>query len=374
MNILYVLNSGKPGGMEQHVLDLVEGMVGEGHSVWVWCGPGDFASKFEQAGASVKVKSIKLDLDAFYVLSLARFMRSNKIDLVHSHELKAVVNSMLAAFLSDVPLRVSHTHTPISEWQISSWKKRLNILVYRFIVNHFSGVEVALTESRQRVKASEGISEKKLRVIPNGIDVSRFTLSDEQKTKYRQDVLSRYGFPGDTYLFGNISRTTEEKGHEVLIEAYEVFKQLVRARGLEDRSKLLIAGGGSLEDSLRDRISDLGLSGDVVITGRFDSLDLVKFYGSFDSFVFPSLAEGFGIVLIEAMASALPIVCSDLEVFQEVGGSTVRYFETAWPRRCWIYILGKISMRVLAKLPVGASQSFIPKKLLFLSTAICIWI
>lgn len=331
MNILYVLNSGDPGGMERHVLDLVEGVCSEGHRVWVWCGPGEFASRFEEAGAEVKVKSVKFDLDAFYILGLARFMRREKIDLVHAHELKAAVNAVLAGFLARVRNRITHTHTPISEWQVSSVKKRINILVYSWMVNRFSTLEIALTESRERVKIAEGISDSKLRVIPNGTDIEAFTLSDEERNSYRKEILDRHGLAGDTYLFGNLSRITEEKGHSVLINAFEIFKQLVKTREYKDTSKLFIAGGGALEEEIRSQATELGLASDVIITGRFESEDLPKFYAAFDSFVFPSLAEGFGLVLIEAMASSLPVICSDLEVLQEVGGSTVRFFETANP-------------------------------------------
>ncbi len=331
MNILYTLNSGNPGGMEQHVLDLVRGMIGAGHNVFVWCAPGSFAEEYRKAGAKVSEESIKLDICPQYILKLAHFMSQNQIDLVHSHELKAVVNSLLAAVFAGVKIRVTHTHTPISEWQVPSWKKELNMRIYSFLVNRLSTVEIALTESRQRVKESEGISPDKLAIIPNGVNFVSTALADSEVRAYRKEICERYGISENAYIFGFISRISREKGHEVLIHAYKQFKDFLAAKGAEDNSFLFLGGGGDLEPETKQLIKDLDLDDTAVITGRFASEDHQKFYATLDCFVFPSLAEGFGIVLLEAMAHLLPVICSDLEVLQEVGGATVRYFEAGNP-------------------------------------------
>jgi glycosyltransferase involved in cell wall biosynthesis len=329
MKILYTLNSGDPGGMEQHTLDLVKGMTGLGHEVFVWCLEGEIVEWFRQAGAQVSEEPIQLDIDPLYIVSLVKFLRKNKIDVVHSHELKAGVNSLIAGYLAGTKVRVSHTHTPISEWQVSSISKKINIWVYTFIVNLLADKEIALTESRRNTKINEGIREHKLEVISNGLDTSKLEVTREEKEAYRNEILQRYNIPSGAFIIGNLSRLTEEKGHSVLIDAFGKFLE----HQLSDKEKvyLLIAGGGRLQEETEERIEKLGLKNRVVITGVFASEDLVRFYSSFDMFVFPSLAEGFGFVLIEAMYSRLPIICSDLEVLSEVGGSTVMFFERGNP-------------------------------------------
>jgi len=328
MNILYVLNSGNPGGMEQHVLDLVRGMIDLGNTVYVWCPQGDFMPQFEEAGALVSLKKIGFDVDPKYIVELSRFIKSKNIDLVHSHELKAGVNAMISGKIAGVPV-VTHTHTPILEWQIPLVKKRLNTFLYSFFVNHFSAVEIALTESRKRAKIMEGIREFKLKIIPNAVKIDDINLSQETRIKRREEILKKYNIPLDSYVFGFISRISVEKGHKTLVEAYKKVKETLSSRGIVDKTFLFIGGGGDLEAVISSQIADLGLEQCTLITGRFSAEDKPKFYSSLDSFIFPTLAEGFGIVLIEAMANSLPVICSDLEVLQEVGGSAVRYFETA---------------------------------------------
>ena len=315
--------------MEQHTLDLVKGMKANGHEVYVWCLEGVITEWFEEAGAKVFIEPVQLDFDPLYIFSLARFIKKEKIDVVHAHELKAGVNSLLGASLARAKVRISHTHTPISTWQIRPLAKKINTLVYSFVVNLLASREIALTESRKTVKIKEGIRENKLQVVPNGLDTEKFNISGDLKREYRREILQRYGLSEDSYVIGNLSRLTEEKGHSILIDAFQKFLEYQVLD--KEKVRLLIAGGGKLEEEVRGQVSLFGLQDLVVVTGKFPAEDLVKFYSAFDMFVFPSLAEGFGIVLIEAMYSGLPIICSDLDVLKEVGGSTVMYFESGNP-------------------------------------------
>lgn len=325
MNILYTLNSGNPGGMEQHVLDLVIGMKAKNHNVFVWCNNGQIEEWYKKAGASVFINNVGFDIDPVYILKLVKFIKKNNIDILHSHELKAVGNSLLAGFFSGVNANISHIHTPFTEWSISNFKKRVYTFFYSIAVFLFADCEIALTDSRKQIKIKEGIPKDKLVVIPNALDFSKFESVQLKKEIYREEIRARYNI-GNKFVFGNVSRTTEEKNHKLLIESFA--KLLNTSQISKDTLFLLIAGGGKLENELNTLIGDLGIASNVKITGRFEAADLVKFYSTFDAFVFPSLAEGFGLVLIEAMYSKLPILSSDLEVLKEVGADAVyKYFD-----------------------------------------------
>jgi len=324
MKILYVLNSSKFGGMEVHVLDLVKGMVKKGHEVFVWCPQGDMSDLYQKNGAVVSNEFISKDFDFKYIAKLKKYVEDNNIDIVHAHELKAVVNSLLACRNTKVKAVVTHTHTPISEWQINSIKKFLNVKLYSYVVNKLSSAEIALTESKKKVKIKEGINEKILEVIPNGIDTSTFNIPSLHRFEFEKEIKRRHGIPEDAFVFGNLGRITQEKGHEVLVRAFSEFlnSQLFR----KEKMYLLIVGGGALEDKIKNLVKELELDKNVVITGRFDDEDKIKYFSTFDVFVFPTLAEGFGIVLIEAMSMGLPVICSNLEVLKEVGEDYVKFF------------------------------------------------
>lgn len=307
--------------MEQHVLDLCVGMVARGHNVHVWCPEGPMVPRYSSSGAKVTVTKLKLECDLKYIFNLVKFLRANRIDVLHAHEIKAVANSMFAGFIAGTRVRISHTHTPISEWQISDIKKWVNMLIQFFVVSWFSTKEIALTQSRRQAKRKEGLSAKKLEIIPNGIDVEYFAFTANEKANFRAEIFSRYGLPEDSFVFGTVGRLSAEKGHDLLVKA--IHPILLS----DQKSYLLLAGGGPLENEVRAQLTNYGLEKQIIITGRFSNEDHKKFFCAIDCFIHPSLAEGFGITLVEAMAARIPVIASDLDVFKEVGGDTVTYFQ-----------------------------------------------
>ncbi len=329
MKILYTHNSSKQGGMEQHVLDLVKGMIGVGNEVFVWCPVGKPADIYEGAGAKVFRKSIESDFDRSYIDDLTVFLKETQIEIIHAHELKAAANALVAARNAHTSVRITHVHTPISEWKISPTKRKVDTLFYSFIVNHFSDAEIALTESKKKIKIREGINKDKIVVIPNGLDITKLTVSQITKTDYEEETRKKYGINKNAFVFGNVGRISREKGHDVLLTAYKKFLSTDMYHSKD--FVLFIAGGGELENEIRQLAVTKGVDDKVIFTGEFPAEDLVKIYSAFDFFVFPTLAEGFGLVLIEAMYMGLPVICSDLEVLKEVAGDTVTYFNTGDP-------------------------------------------
>jgi len=232
---------------------------------------------------------------------------------------------LLAGFLAGVKVRISHTHTPISEWRINKIKNFFTVLGYGFFINLFSTFEIALTESRRKIKIKEGINKKKLTVIPNGLDTSKFILSSVQRYENEKEIKNRYKIPEQAFVFGNIGRISAEKGHEVLVRAFAKFLETHIFR--KENFFLMLVGGGVLEEKIKLMVEELGIEKNVVITGRFDDVDKIKYLSTFDVFVFPTLAEGFGIVLMESLVMGIPTICSDLEVLKEVGGDFVDFFK-----------------------------------------------
>src|SRR3989339_281181 len=100
MRILYLVNSGQPGGVEQYILDLVKGLGSGDNKVFTWCAQGPIVRWYKDAGAAVSVKKINFDIDPFYIIDLVTFLKTNKIDVVHANELKVGINAMIATKLA----------------------------------------------------------------------------------------------------------------------------------------------------------------------------------------------------------------------------------------------------------------------------------
>lgn len=135
-------------------------------------------------------------------------------------------------------------------------------------------------------------------VFNNAIDSRKFIYSEKQRKKMRNEL----GIKDSTFVIGNVARFHLQKNHTFLID---IFKEILDKN---PDSCLVLVGDGELRSEIEDKVSKLGITEHVVFTGvRTDINNLMQ---AFDYFLFPSLYEGLGIVLIEAQASGLPCMTS----------------------------------------------------------------
>lgn len=159
-----------------------------------------------------------------------------------------------------------------------------NIADYNFACSYESGV-------------SQFGKNSKFTVIKNGIDTPRFLFD----SKTRQKVRDELGI-ADSFVVGNVARFEQQKNHSFLMDIfYEVQK-------VKPEAKLMLVGGGTLEEDTRTKAEKLGIAEKVIFMGvRSDVADLMQ---AMDVFVLPSHFEGLGIVNIEAQAAGLPCFVS----------------------------------------------------------------
>ena len=170
MRILITLNSSNFGGIEKTVLDLVIGLSKD-HEVFCVCPTGDYFDEYKKNAKVFSYKKLtKIDLN--YIFYLKRILQKEKIDVLHANDPRIIFNSLIAGFLAVTKVKISHTHTPISSWQIPDFSKKINIFMNRLIVNLFADYEICLNETIRKQKEAEGIDAEKLFVIPNCLDTT----------------------------------------------------------------------------------------------------------------------------------------------------------------------------------------------------------
>lgn len=135
-------------------------------------------------------------------------------------------------------------------------------------------------------------------IINNGIDTEKYRFSEELRREKRNEL----GITPETILVSNVGRLVEGKNHRRLIDIFALFHQA------NEDSKLMITGAGELEDVLKKKVKDKGLENNITFTG--ERSDIPALLAASDIFLFPSLSEGLGIVLVEAQAEGLPCVLS----------------------------------------------------------------
>jgi phosphatidylinositol alpha-mannosyltransferase len=301
-----------PGGVQNHIIDLAEALIGLGHQVSVLA-PADEDADLPPfvvpAGRAVPLPyNGSVARIAFGPVSTARVRRwlsRGKFDVLHVHEPMTLSLSLLAVLSARGPV-VATFHTAITRSRALSAAQGLLQLVSEKITARIAVSELA--RKTQVEHLGGGAVE-----IPNGVAVAKFA-----------SAAPLPGWPGDGGTLGFLGRFTEpRKGFTVLCRAYA---SLAAARpGL----RLLVAGPGQPEElydeippGLRDRVEFLGLVSEA---------DKARMLRSVDVYVAPNTGgESFGMILTEAMAAGAPIAASDLDAFRRVldGGQAGALFPT----------------------------------------------
>ena len=137
-------------------------------------------------------------------------------------------------------------------------------------------------------------------VLKNGIETSKFCFSQKKRNELRKVL----GIKENEFAVIHIGRFVEQKNHKRIIS---IFKEIT---DLKENSKLFLVGEGPLKAEIEKQVAEFKLTDKVIFLGT--RKDVNELLSAFDVFLFPSLFEGLGIVLIEAQASGLPCVFSDV--------------------------------------------------------------
>jgi len=272
-----------------------------GYGVTLACTATEFIGELEAAGAKVDnvpiARSVNPVRDFVSLLSLFSYIKKSRYDVVHTHTTKAGFIGRLAARLAGAPLVIHTIHDPPHNSAKNPLLKKLYILMEQIAstwAHHIVTVSYANYEEigKRRIAPLE-----KVTVIREGIELSNYDIKVDRDAKRKE-----LSVPGDAKVVGMVARLEAAKGHTYLIDAMpEILKAV-------PESFFVLVGRGHLREQLEARVREFGVQDRVVFTGfREDMLEIMNI---FDLFVLPSLWEGLGIVLLEAMAFRLPIVAS----------------------------------------------------------------
>lgn len=194
----------------------------------------------------------------------------------------------------------------------------------RLMMQLDSVVSVSQSTANDLVKYLQ-MNADQIQVIHNGADLNSFYPEQENdsSTTERKKIEEKFNI-GQNYLLYTARVEHPGKNHMKLIEAFEILKrdnnfpdlQLVFAGPLKERSDVVV-----------ERARNSNCANDIVFTGFLEACDLPLLYRFASLFVMPSLFEGFGIPILEAMASGVPVVASNRSSLPEVGGECAQYFD-----------------------------------------------
>lgn len=293
MNILYITNHLNIGGISSYLFSLASGLKSRGHNICVATSGGDLLSRFQQEGIGyihipIKTKNEFSPKIIFSIFKLSGLIRQNNIDLVHSNSRTTQVLGSLLVKGRRIP-HIFSCH--------GFFKRR----ILRRLFPCWGEAIVAISDSvKEHLISDFGLSKDKIRVINSGIKIGPSAITNEITKAQRKRELGL----GERLVVGIVARLSDVKGHQYLIEAMKiVFKEFPQAM-------LVIAGDGKLKNELANLVKRLGIEERVVFLPATE--DPQALLPAMDIFVLPSLKEGLGLALMEAMACGLAVIGSSV--------------------------------------------------------------
>jgi glycosyltransferase involved in cell wall biosynthesis len=307
LRILHVITRLPVGGAERLLVDIARGLDGRRFTSIVCCiqDRGELAAELEAAGIAVfcleRMRGKRFDWRA--IGELARLMREQRIDLVHSHLYHANLYARLAARRARVPAIATVHNTYVKS-------KLHRELLNRWLARGSAKVIAVSEDVRKDLLAHDRIPADKIAVIHNGIDVSRV-----DTPLSRAEARERLGLAGDVIALGCVARLEEQKGHRFLLEALALLNDPRRGPA---RFRAVLVGDGRLRAELEQRAAALGVRDSATFLGT--RRDVAEILRALDICVMPSLWEGLSVAMLEAMAAGLPLVTSDVSGASQVVG------------------------------------------------------
>lgn len=305
VRVLHVITSLDRGGAENHLLALLSHLERSRFEaeVAVLAGQGELVPRFREAGIIVHLLDAGGRLDLGALRRLVSLLRRGRYDIVHSHLFRADLYAALAL------KRLGGARPRLVSTRHNDDRFFLHPLVgvVHYAVSGEQDMIIAISDHVARFTIARGVRDaRRVRRVYHGLPPHDPSALERERLRVRATL----GVAAGDWLIGNVGRLAPQKGQRHLVAAMPAVLERV------PHAHLAIAGGGDLAGYLGELAAELDVAHRVHVLGaRPDVPSLMR---AFDVFAMPSIWEGFGIVLLEAMAAARPVVASRVATIPEV--------------------------------------------------------
>ena len=304
--VLFITRAFDFGGAEKHLLDLVSRLDGAALQLSILCLEKDFYSSRLRADHNIEVSTCNQAPNS--ILDWVRLLRKIRPDVVvfiYGWLWAIPWTASIGAWLAGVPKRFSIQHliAPANMnrgWIRGAVRRMFGALHLKLSASLFQSTIAVSNNLRNSLIHDFGFPAKKVITIHNGVSLSEFVPLDGNGAELK----SSFGFSQDEFVLVCTARLSEQKGIDILLQG---IAQTVR---LGIHCKCLLVGDGPLKEKLMAQAKDLGVSEHVLFEGF--SEDIQKYLHTGSAFILTSYREGLPLSILEAMASGLPCVVTNV--------------------------------------------------------------
>jgi glycosyltransferase involved in cell wall biosynthesis len=301
MRVLHLISSAGYGGAEAQILELGRGQLRDGQRVGLLVlnrskgrrAVHPLVSKAQMLGITVTQLQDQVRFPFRLIPRIVRQLREGKFDLLHTHAYKADLLGIIAARMAKIPI-VATVHGYTDAFPAVRVYRHLDLLVLR----RFPKVIAVSDYLRQELIAS-GLALHRVVTVYNAIDLDVFGSTVRSE---RRKVRAELGIEPNAPVVLTVGRLNPEKGHRYLLESARLACQHI------PNLRVLIAGEGPLRDKLEASARSMHLDTAVSFLGWRE--DVASLMAASDLFVLPSTRESFGLVILEALASGIPVIAT----------------------------------------------------------------
>ena len=304
MKVLHVISGLAPGGAEEQ-LRLLLPHTRHDASVVSLTGIGSVGRRIADSGVPVQALHMRSNRDLRALGRLVRLMRAERYDVVHAHLYRGLVYGRPAARLARVPVVLGTEHS-IGETLMEGVAVTPAVrFLYRATRARGTTTVAVSSTARDRLLAW-GIPASTIEVVPNGLDAAQLT----EALAKRDAVRAELDLPPEAVLLGVVGRLEASKAVDEVIEA--------TAPLLGSTTRLLVVGEGRSRPALEAQAARLGVADWVRFTG--ESNDVPRLLAALDVSVNASVTETFGLAMVEALLSGLPVIYRTCPAIDDLPG------------------------------------------------------
>ena len=292
MKVLHVITGLDAGGAELQLAMILRRTRHESDVVTLY-NPGPVADMITAQGTTVRNIGMQRNTELPALMRLRKLIKDGQYDVVHAHLYRAQIYARPAARLAGTPVVLTTEHS-IGETHIERRKMTRGVRALYLSSEMFSDATIAVSDIVKDRLVRWGVRPGKVTIIPNGVDTDELGFDAEA----RERVRAQFGISPQTYVIGALGRLDPNKRVDLTMEA--------AAPMLGEKCKILVIGRGEDQPRLEAAAKRLGVT-EHVIFGGYQS-DTTAMLAAFDLYVAASLQETFGLSVLEALASGLPVL------------------------------------------------------------------